>query len=385
VTTTHMATAENVRSSLDEALAGFDPEANDAVATGRDYLQRLAAGGWAVPAWPSDLGGRGAGPEEAAEIEEALGQQPRPDLGPYAGGLVLAGPLLLMHGTRAQQERWVPGIARGDTIWCQLFSEPGAGSDIAGLTTSAVRQGDDWVLNGQKVWTSRAHLADFGICLTRTNPSAPKHRGITMFVVDMHAPGVTIRPLTQMTGDAEFNEVFLDGVVVPDAHRIGAVDDGWAMTLATLSFERATTIQREPAADPLRIPDWLAALARDGSLDDPVLADEAMRAYALGVAAACADVLMHERQAAGLPGAEGSGGKLRHSAVYKAAARVSHEASGLHALTQGEHSWRILLAPSKSIRGGTDEIQRNILSERVLRLPKDPAAPAPRPTTEEKP
>ncbi|MGH9026997.1 MAG: acyl-CoA dehydrogenase family protein, partial [Acidimicrobiia bacterium] len=236
--------------SLHEEFAGRlrarDPNApatvlgagNDDLEAGRAYLEALADGGWAVPTWPVEYGGRDADAEEAALIARVLARFEAPDLYPYVVGLALVGPTLLEHGTPAQCARLLPAIATGAEIWCQLFSEPGAGSDLANLATRAVRDVDGWRVTGSKVWSSRAHYSRRGWLLARTDPAAPKHAGITAFVIDMEAPGVEVRPLRQMNGDAHFNEVFFSDAVVSDDDRVGEVGEGWRAALTTLTFER---------------------------------------------------------------------------------------------------------------------------------------------------
>ena len=199
-----------------------------------------------------------------------------PDLYPYLVGLELVGPTLLAHGTPEQCARWLPSIATGDEIWCQLFSEPGAGSDLAGLAARATRDGDEWVVHGQKVWTSRGAYSRWGLLLARHDPSVPKHRGITAFGLDLHTPGVDVRPLRQMNGDAHFTEVFLDDARVPDADRIGAVGEGWRVALTCLSFERGASTAGGSGG--LLDVDRLIALARSrGVALDPVVRDELAR------------------------------------------------------------------------------------------------------------
>src|SRR5688572_10115892 len=225
--------------------------------------------GWAAIHWPVDHGGRGLSGIEAGIFAE---EEARFDVSArfFVVGIDMAGPTLMAHGTAAQQQRFLEPMLRGDEVWCQLFSEPGAGSDLASLSTRAVRDGDGWVLTGQKVWTSSAHSADWAICLARTDPDAPKHAGITYFLVDMHAPGVTVRPLRQIDGAIHFNEVFLDGVRVPPDQVVGDVGDGWRVAMTTLTAERTSIGQGGQTG-------WreLAELARRlGRGHEPVLRQE---------------------------------------------------------------------------------------------------------------
>jgi acyl-CoA dehydrogenase len=339
---------------------------SDDLEGGRAYLRALAGGGWAVPAWPREYGGRGAGPDDAALIARELARFDTPDLYPYAVGLALVGPTLMEHGTPAQCARWLPAITTGDEIWCQLFSEPDAGSDLANLATRAVRDGDVWRVTGAKVWSSRAHYSRWGWLLARTDPAVPKHAGITGFVVDMHAAGVDVRPLRQMNGDTHFNEVHFDDVVVPDDCRVGAVGEGWRAALTTLTFERGGGSSAGVGWS--LGPDRLVALARERGRTDPVARD---RVAAVWVQAEAARLTA--RRARGAPGPAGSGAKARASATMKALAGTGLALRGADALLAGDE-WHTLFltAPSISIRGGTDEIQRNIVGERVLGLPGEP-------------
>jgi alkylation response protein AidB-like acyl-CoA dehydrogenase len=345
----------------------------DEIAAGRLYLGLLRPGGWMVPTWPVEHGGRGLSAGQAATVERIRTEFASADLYPFTVGLAIVGPTLLRLGTEEQRARWCGPIASGEQIWCQMFSEPGAGSDIAGLATLATDDGDGWSVTGQKVWTSRAHYADLGFCLVRTDPTVPKHRGISMLALPMRQEGVTVVPLPQINGDLHFNEVFLDGARVPSGNLVGERDHGWDVALTALAFERTTTIMRQVSPDPLSVPHWLAQLHSEGTLEDPVLLDRAMRAFQQVATSAMADERSADMRAAGAPGAEGSAGKLRHAAAYRAVAEVVHDARGLAGLLADDPSQiEFLVAPSMSIRGGTDEIQRNIIAERVLGLPKDP-------------
>jgi alkylation response protein AidB-like acyl-CoA dehydrogenase len=258
-------------------------------------------------------------------------------------------------------------------VWCQLFSEPGAGSDLASLSTRAVRDGDEWVVNGQKVWNTLAHIADRGMLVTRTDPDVPKHRGLTYFALDMHAPGVDVRPLRQITGEAEFNEVYLTDVRVPDSDRIGEVGDGWRVALTCLSYERGASTAGGTSG--LLDVERLIALARNrGCASDPLLRDALARlvieARVMGYTARRA----RDTAQAGRPGPEGSGMKARGAALFKAYTALATRILGADATIDPHGEWQTLFltAPSISIRGGTDEIQRNIVGERVLGLPEEP-------------
>jgi alkylation response protein AidB-like acyl-CoA dehydrogenase len=341
---------------------------------GRRFLAAVRPDGFGVPAWPAQFGGRNANPDEAAMIETVIGEFVVPDLYPFRVGLRMVGPTVLEHGTADQRDRWLPPIAAGADIWCQMFSEPEAGSDLANAATAAERSGDGWVLNGQKVWTSRAAYADWGICLTRTEPSAPKHRGLTMFAVQMSEPGVEVRALVQMNGDSHFSEVFLSDVHVADHDRIGDVGQGWAITITLLAHERAGGSRSAPLAVADRImPSWLAAMQSRGAFDDPVLRDRTMALYAYEQAVRWTEA-RNRAGDGGRPGPSGSGLKLSGARSFKRRTELLAAAEGARAMLTGWPGYTDLLtAPSMSIRGGTDEVQQNVIGERVLGLPKDPA------------
>jgi alkylation response protein AidB-like acyl-CoA dehydrogenase len=348
---------------------------SDDLETGRAYLHALADGGWAVPTWPVEHGGMGATGERLAMVQQELARFEVPDLYPFLVGLALVGPTLLEHGDDAQRARWLPPIKDGREIWCQLFSEPDAGSDLAGLATRARRDGDEWVVDGQKVWTSRGHYARWGLLLARSDASVPKHAGITAFGLDLHAPGVDVRPLRQMNGDTHFTEVFLNGVRVADRDRIGAVGGGWRVALTTLAHERGGVATPGGA--------WLdegrlVALARELGLHrDPCVRQQLARVIVELRIAALTAHRARARAQVGRPGPEGSGQKLRASAAmrdFTAAALALLGPAGVAGPGARDGEWQTLFltAPSLSIRGGTDEIQRNIVGEHVLGLPSEP-------------
>jgi len=296
-------------------------------------------------------------------------------------GLGMVGPTILEHGSDELRERYLPAMYRGDVVACQLFSEPGAGSDLAAVATRAVRDGDEWIVNGQKVWTSSAQHAQIGELLCRTKPDAPKHRGITAFVLDMTLPGVTVRPLRQMTGGAEFNEVFLDDVRIPDSHRLGEVDGGWRVALTTLMNERGTVAADSGgvAVEAISPPRLYALMEHLGRSGDPVARQE-LAALAVDVLAARALTARATRrfQAGAAPGPEGSIGKLCFAANLTRAAHFAADLLGDDITADsgewGTFSWNQLLlaAPALRILGGTEEIMKNILAERVLGMPKEP-------------
>lgn len=371
---------------LDERAPGGEPHSvlgagSDDIEAGRAYLSFLSDTGWTVPTWPVEYGGMGLDHEHAAIVRSELSRCTGPDLYPFLVGLALVGPTLLAHGSPDQCARWLPAIADGTEIWCQMFSEPDAGSDLANLSTRARREGDRWQVSGAKLWTSRAHYSRRGLLLARTDTSLPKHQGITAFALDMSTSGVTVRPLHQMNGDAHFSEVFLDGAVIEDTDRIGDVGLGWRVGLTTLAHERGVGTAGGRLLLDL---DRLITLVRTtGAAEDPVLRDRLVQAWVEARVAALSAARAGEAPEAGrAPGPEGSGMKVRGSNAFRLYVDVAMRALGPSAIAgeAGAHGnadtseWQTLFltAPSLPIRGGTDEIQRNIVGERVLGLPAEP-------------
>jgi alkylation response protein AidB-like acyl-CoA dehydrogenase len=374
-------TAEAVRTELGTILEPRDPSesvtvlgaGSDDLVAGRAYLSALAEGGWMVPTWPAEYGGRGASVDDAAVIARELARFAQPDLYPFLVGVSVVAPTLLACATPEQCARWLPAIRSGEEIWCQLFSEPGAGSDLAGLATRAEPDGDLWRVTGQKVWSSRAHYAQWGFLLARTDPSVPKHSGISAFAIRMDTPGLEIRPLRQMNGDAHFSEVFLDGAVAHESDRIGEVGGGWHVARTALANERgavgaAGTGLGSPAER------LLALLDERGDQVDAAARDRVMATHvASEVNRLTTRRARGAAEAGRTPGPEGSGAKLRGAMVFKETASAALSLLGpAGALSDGEWATLFLTAPSISIRGGTDEIQRNIVGERVLGLPPEP-------------
>ena len=340
------------------------------------WQRMLHDAGYAGLHWPEDAGGRGATPTQHLIFLEETERAGAPYVGANFVGLLHAGPTIAAEGTPAQRARWLPPILRGDQVWCQGFSEPDAGSDLASLRTRAERDGDSYVVSGSKIWTSHAEVADWCELLVRTTPlgpDTPKHRGITWLALPMDAPGVTVRPLRTLAGTAEFAEVFLDEVRVPVDHRIGAENDGWRVTMVTLSFERGTAFVGEVIAC-RRVLEALARTARaNGRWDDPVLRRRLGR-----IAAACAALwrltqwnVSEAQRTGGVPGVGGSVFKLRFSEVRQELYEAAAEVLGPDALDAG-HEWVAdrLSSLSYTIAAGTSQIQRNIVAERILGLPK---------------
>ncbi|HZU71656.1 MAG TPA: acyl-CoA dehydrogenase family protein [Acidimicrobiales bacterium] len=380
----------------------------------RQWWGRLAEAGWTFPTWPRGFGGRGLAPGEARQVAEALDEVGA--IGPPGGlGQMMGAPIVLDHGTDEQRQQWVPRLAAGLESWCQFFSEPGAGSDLASLQTRAVRDGDVWVVNGQKVWTSGARTADRGMLVARTDPDAPKHKGITYFIIDVDQPGIEIRPLKQMDGGASFNEVFFTDAVVPHANVISSPNNGWMIAVATLAYERQGIGGRARSGVAAGMPGEkagqldvavgelkerarraagdqegmasavsfrsVADLARQfGRGEDPV-ARQALTAYYTSREVHRLN-LERSRAAAQTgkkPGPEVSTAKLATSRLAHSVRDLTLGLEGPHGMLLGEdapHGGRYqqvgLRAHASSIAGGSDEIQHNIIGERVLGLPKEP-------------
>jgi alkylation response protein AidB-like acyl-CoA dehydrogenase len=352
------------------------------VARGKAFQSALADAGLAALTYPVEAGGAGLDAEHQQVFDEESAGYEMPSR-QFMVGIGICAPTLLEHGTDEQRRTYLPALLRADAVWCQLFSEPGAGSDVASLQTRAERDGEEWVVNGQKVWTSGAHYADYGLLVARTNRDVPKHRGITMFICDMHAPGVTSRPLRQIDGRAHFNEVFLDDVRLPADSVVGEVDDGWRVTLAMLANERVA-IGAGGSSQSLTSDGYgsVLRLARQrGCTDDPLVRQELADLYVLERILALLGMRIREALVAGqAPGPEGSVAKLAATVLGKQAASLGMALAGPRSLAwseadegAGDQAAALLFAPMLGIAGGTSEIQRNIIGERVLGLPKDPA------------
>ncbi|EFE76719.1 acyl-CoA dehydrogenase family protein [Streptomyces filamentosus] len=338
------------------------------------WQRMLYDAGYAGLHWPVDAGGQGATPTQHLIFLEETEKAGAPYVGANFVGLLHAGPTIAAEGTAGQRARWLPPVLRGDEIWCQGFSEPDAGSDLAALRTRAVRDGDDYVVSGQKIWTSHAEVADWCELLVRTDPEAPKHRGISWLAMPMDAPGITVRPLRTLAGSTEFAEVFLDEVRVPVGNRVGAENDGWRVTMVTLSFERGTAFVGEVVAC-RRTLDALADEARrTGRWDDPVLRRRLGRLNA-GFRSLWrltqANVSESERTG-GVPGVGGSVFKLRYSGLRQELYEAAAEVLGGGDAFDLDQEWVLdrLSSLSYTIAAGTSQIQRNIVAERILGLPK---------------
>ena len=414
-------TADDVTSEVTAWLEeNWDPDL-----TVEEWWDRLGRSGWAMPIWPVEWYGRGLARADGVKVQQAITAFGA--LGAPGGlGTLLAGPTITVHGTDEQRERYLLDIVTGRRAWCQLFSEPGAGSDLAGLNTRAERDGDEWIVNGQKVWTSGGHWADLGMLLARTDADVPKHQGITYFAVDMRQPGIEVRPLRELTGRAMFNEVFLTDVRVPDDGAIGGVNNGWAVANTTLMFERSglgagggsaglAALPGTVAGDlGKRVGDFmrerdrisgssglgpsvksLSALAREnGSIEDPDVRQQLVRLFSMNEIARYTNLRQRAlarsgQEIAGL----GNIAKLSMSRILRLTRDLSGRILGpyatLHGYTpesadaladatggaaQAGITEAMLFAQAPQIYGGTAEIQHNIIGERVLGLPKEPSA-----------
>jgi acyl-CoA dehydrogenase len=345
------------------------------IARCQEWQATLYDGGWAGITWPKEYGGRGGKP-----IENVIFGQEQANYGVSNGALMIsvgmAGPTLLAHGSDAQKDELLPPLLRGEELWCQLFSEPGAGSDLAALATRAERDGDEWVVNGQKVWTSSPTRARWGMLLARTDPDVPKHKGISWFVLDMAAPGIDIRPLRQMTGESHFSEIFLDDVRIPADRVVGAPGEGWGVAQTTLTSERSSIAGGVGAT-----PRALAAFARRfGVNDEPLvrqrLVDAHIRFELLRFLRYRSQTALSQGRRAG---PEASVMKLAFARYMQALTATAVDLQGAHGLLGGDDvvddgMWlrRFLHSPSLRIAGGSDQVQANIMGERALGLPSEP-------------
>jgi alkylation response protein AidB-like acyl-CoA dehydrogenase len=373
LTADERAFATEARSWLAANLAVPDrfESIDDEITWGRAWQARLAADRWVGLAWPREYGGRGASSVQVAlfNMEYARAGAPQPV---NRVGLNLAGPTLLAHGTDEQRGRWLPSILDASEIWCQLFSEPDAGSDLASLTTRAHRVEGGWLLTGQKVWTSYAQFARWGICLARTDPDTTKHRGISFLVVDMTTPGIELRPLVQITGEAEFNEVFLDEVFVPESHLVGGLGDGWAVASTTLAHERGTSFPfKEQVVHEVYLDDLYRTASRNGALDMVEVSDDLAQSFVeLRVLRLHNWRTLSRLGRGGEPGAESSVVKLAWSDMTQHLSETALAVEGAAAVLEGRWPRQWLWSKAASIAGGTSEIQRTIIGERLLGLPR---------------
>lgn len=364
----------------DDRVTLFRGATEEEVEAARRWRRVTFDAGYGWITGPADRGGRGL-PRTYEQAYLRLEREfETPSRSPLGVSLGMVAPTLQQFGSAEVVDRWLTALYRGDSIGCQLFSEPGAGSDLAAVSTRAVQDGESWVVSGQKVWTSGAHFSDLGLLLARSAPG-PRHGNLTAFVIDMHSPGVEVRPLRQMTGGADFNEVFLNDVVVPDAHRLGEVNGGWEVALATLRHERGAIGGAAGGGSGLFRMDRVAATLRQlGCNDNPEVRQAFARLYAGVVAAKEMRIRAERAVRAGHVGAEMSLSKLALTENLAALSGLMSVALGPKLLADtgewGTFAWSefVLGVPGFRLGGGTDEIQRNIVGERVLGLPKEPSA-----------
>jgi acyl-CoA dehydrogenase len=357
-----------------------DRDDADAVAIAKAWQSKLYDAGWACMWWPKEYGGRAASPIERVIWSQEVGRYVTPD-GFFVIGQGMCGPTLMGYASDEQKRELLPPLARGDAIWCQLFSEPVAGSDLAGIKTRAERRGDDWVLNGQKIWTSGAHYSDYGIIITRTDPEVPKHKGLTMFFINMKSPGIEIRPIKQINGDRAFNEVFFTDVNVPDSQRLGAVGQGWQVSLVTLMNERlAVGGSLATRVEPLM--ELASALKQGGK---PALENQAVRERLASWYAQLAGLkytgfrMVSALSRGQTPGPEASISKVVVARMNQDMANFALDLQAQGAILDSpklsamhnQFQRQFMRSPANRIEGGSDEILRNIIAERVLGLPPD--------------
>jgi len=374
-----------LKAKVEQFLADHPTEGADAV----EWLGARFDAGLAWVHFPVGFGGLGASRSAQQAVDEAFlaANAPQPNPAAPVIGYGMAAPTILKFGTDEQRQRFLRPLYTGEEVWCQLFSEPGAGSDLATLATRAVRDGDEWVVDGQKVWTTMGHVARWGILVARTDPSLPKHQGLSYFLCDMTDPGVEVRPLRQITGEAEFNEVFLSGVRVPDANRLGAVGEGWKVATTTLMNERVTigahAAEREDGLIGAVTKTW----RERPELHTPGLHDRLLRLWVDAEALRLTAERLRQGLAAGQPGPEGSAAKLTFATLNQAITGLDVELHGEEGLSYKDWTmrrpkdadwasrdagFRYLRMKGNSIEGGTSEILRNIIADRILQLPKEP-------------
>ncbi|MCR3722936.1 MULTISPECIES: acyl-CoA dehydrogenase family protein [Prauserella salsuginis group] len=377
--------AEALRARVADVLAAHDPATTDRLA----FLRARFDAGLAWVHFPVGLGGLDAPRELQSVVDAEFAAAGAPDNNPrrIGIGLGMAAPTILKFGSEELKQRLLRPLWTGEEVWCQLFSEPGAGSDLAALATRAVRDEDGWIVNGQKVWTSSAHTAQWAILVTRTDPDVPKHRGMTYFVLDMTQPGVEVRPLRQITGEAEFNEVFLTDARIPDAQRLGEVGAGWQVAQTTLMNERVAIGGNAQPREGGMVGKVAETWRDRPELRTPELRDRLVKLWAEAEAFRLAGSRLRQQLAVGQPGPEGSGMKLAFATVAQQLAALELEILDEDALRYDEWSmrrpelvdftgrdagYRYLRSKGNSIEGGTSEVLRNIIAERVLGLPSEP-------------
>ncbi len=382
---------ERVDSLVDQLLADYPPKETDPTT----FLGAQFDRGLAWVHFPEGEGGLGLAPTLQTRASTRLTEAGAPSAAMRnVIGYGMVAPTIVTHGTEEQKRRYLRPLFTGEEVWCQLFSEPGSGSDVASLSTRAVRDGDEWVVNGQKVWTTVAHLAAKGLLLARTNPEVPKHQGITCFLVDMHAPGVEVRPLHQITGEAEFNEVFFSDARIPDTDRLGGEGEGWRTAITTLMNERVSigggVSRRGTGPIDVAIRLYKERFAGDTSPHAMALRDQLMQLWVASEASRLTNQRASDLRRKGTPGPEGSVGKLAFAEQNKQISSFSVDLLGAEGMLHSNNYPKVrpggvgmggpdvhkqfLRTRANSIEGGTSEVMRNILGERVLGLPGEPRA-----------
>ena len=364
---------DEVRAWIEANHPGVAPRGGDQVQFEfeRDWQRNMHAAGWAGISWPREYGGRGASLIEQSIFGEELARAkaPRPA---NVLGLVMGGPVVIAHGTEEQKERFLEPILSAEEIWCQGFSEPESGSDLASLKTKAARDNGGWRITGQKVWTTFAHEAKWCMLVARSDPEAPKHKGLTYFLMDMEQDEVEVRPLRQITGEAEFNELFIEGAYVSDENVVGGEGNGWMVAITTLMNERAGLGASAALGLSNSLYELIELAKERGVADDPLVRDKiarlkiAIEGLRLGAMRALTATMK-----VGIPGPEGSISKLQWSSTNQALTELAVEIGGADALTRGDlWAYRFLRSRANSIEGGTSDVLRNIVAERVLGLPR---------------
>ena len=364
---------DELRTWLEENHPGEEPKGDEeeAFAFRREWQTKLHEAGWAGVSWPKEYGGRGASLIEqaiySAEMVRARAPSPANVL-----GLAMGGPTVIGHGTEEQKERFIQPILSGEEIWCQGFSEPESGSDLASLKTKAVKDNGDWVVTGQKVWTTFAHHSKWCMLVARTDPDVPKHKGLTYFLMDMEQDAVRVRPLRQITGQAEFNELFLEEARIPDENVIGGVGNGWMVAITTLMNERAGLGASAALGLSNALEELIELATERGAAGDPLVRDKIAR-LKIGIEGLRLGAMraLTATMKVGIPGPEGSIAKLQWSTTNQALTELALEVGGIDTLTRGDlWAYRFLRSRANSIEGGTTDVLKNIVAERVLGLPK---------------
>ncbi|HEX8052954.1 MAG TPA: acyl-CoA dehydrogenase family protein [Thermoleophilaceae bacterium] len=364
---------DELRAWLEENHPGEEPEGDESAGFEfrRDWQRKLAEARWAGLSWPEEYGGRGATLIEQAIFNEEIVRAKSPQMANVLG-LVMGGPVVIAHGTDEQKQRYLKPILTADEIWCQGFSEPESGSDLASLKTKAVKSNGEWIVTGQKVWTTFAHEAKWCMLVARTDMDAPKHKGLTYFLMDMEQEAVQVRPLRQITGEAEFNELFIEEARIPDENIVGGEGNGWMVAITTLMHERAGLALGLQVQLKIVIGELMEEIRERGLEDDPIIRQRLAQIY---IESECvrlnASRGLTRTMKTGIPGPEGSLTKWQWSDANQALTELAMDVRGPDApVIDGDWTYRFLRARANSIEGGTTEILRNIVAERVLGLPK---------------